>query len=364
MNKRKYFILLASLALFGFLGAIWMVFFNREPTLKYVEDPYINQIHQKDAIFGTGVVIPKSEEIGIEANQDRIIEEIFVHEQQKVHKGDPVVQLYNKDLFNEIRGREAALNKAKNELERQKALPRDEELAVHEALLSQSSIEYKEASRLLSIAEDLYAQNAISQGELDQKKYIAQLEKAKFEYVKSQLAKLKAGAWKPEIEGAAYEVDYQNALLNNAKQKFEESTIKAPIDGTVLKINVHPGESSKKNQPEPMIVIGDIDECYVEVSIDENQFDHFSSENEAIGFFRGLHSKPIPLVFVRLKPLMGPKKKLTGRVKEQVDTKVLEAIYRFKNQEKCYFVGRLMDVFIPKKPKENLEGIRFEEGRN
>jgi len=348
MNKRKYFIVLASLAILGFLGAIWMVFFKKEPSLKYVEDPYINQIHQKDAIFGTGVVIPKSEEIAIEANQDRIVEKVYVREQQKVRKGDPLVQLYNKDLLNEISSRKAALEKAKNEWEKQKALPREEELSVQEALLSQARVEFQEADRQLHIAEELFASQAISQGELDQKKYIAQLEKAKFEYAKSQLAKLKAGAWQPEIEGAGYEIDYQIALLNAARQKFDESIIKAPIDATILKINVHPGESSLKNHSEPMIVLGDIDECYVEVSIDENQISNFSSENEAIGFFRGFNSTPIPLIFVRLKPLMVPKKNLTGNATENVDTKVLEAIYRFKNPEKCAFIGRLMDVFIPK----------------
>ena len=61
---------------------------------------------------------------------------------------------------------------------------------------------------------------------------------------------------------------------------------------------------------------------------------------------RGNGSIRIPLEFVRFEPYVIPKKSLTGDSTERVDTRVLQVIYRVKDQNASLYVGQQMDVYI------------------
>jgi len=54
----------------------------------------------------------------------------------------------------------------------------------------------------------------------------------------------------------------------------------------------------------------------------------------------------VPLTFVRFEPYVLPKRSLTGDTTERVDTRVLQAIYKFAPGEFPAFVGQQVDVFI------------------
>ena len=307
-GKRKYFLILAIASFLGLLAAIWMVFFKKV-SITILEKPYMHYIAKKDYVYGTGVVIPRSEEVAIQSPENRRVEKIFVQEGDKVNKGDRLIQLYNRDIIDEIATRTSALSKAKTELDRQMALPRKEDIAEKEALVAQALVDFKEMERQQKIAQELFGKKAISQGELDQKNYMADLEKAKLAYAKAQLAQIKAGAWLPDLELANIEVDYQNDLLEASRQKLAESYLHAPIDATVLKINIHDGELANSTKSEPLMILGDIEECFVEVAIDENEIFHLIPGKDATGFFRGMNENPIPLSFRQSQTSTGGQKK-------------------------------------------------------
>ena len=61
---------------------------------------------------------------------------------------------------------------------------------------------------------------------------------------------------------------------------------------------------------------------------------------------RGNSSRRAALAFVRFEPYVIPKKSLTGDSTERVDTRVLQAIYRFTDRSGSLYVGQQMDIFI------------------
>ena len=65
-----------------------------------------------------------------------------------------------------------------------------------------------------------------------------------------------------------------------------------------------------------------------------------------MGYLRGNRSIQTPLTFLRFEPYVVPKQSLTGSATERVDTRVLQAIYRFERKNLPIFVGQQMDVFI------------------
>ena len=54
----------------------------------------------------------------------------------------------------------------------------------------------------------------------------------------------------------------------------------------------------------------------------------------------------VRLRFVRVEPLVIPKKALTGENTERVDTRVLQAIYAIDRADHPIYVGQQLDVFI------------------
>jgi len=72
----------------------------------------------------------------------------------------------------------------------------------------------------------------------------------------------------------------------------------------------------------------------------------FQSDAPAVAFLQGNEKVKFPLVFVRIEPLLVNKQNLTNDINEKVDTRVLQIIYRIKNDDHPIFVGQQMDVFI------------------
>ena len=61
---------------------------------------------------------------------------------------------------------------------------------------------------------------------------------------------------------------------------------------------------------------------------------------------RDMASPPIQLRFVRIEPLVVPKRTLSGRSTERVDTRVLQAIYEIVADEQTIWAGQQLDVLI------------------
>jgi hypothetical protein len=66
----------------------------------------------------------------------------------------------------------------------------------------------------------------------------------------------------------------------------------------------------------------------------------------ALAFARGDADRPYRLAFVRVEPLVMPKRSLTGIGGERVDTRVLQAIYAVEDRDDALHVGQQLDVFI------------------
>jgi hypothetical protein len=127
----------------------------------------------------------------------------------------------------------------------------------------------------------------------------------------------------------------------------ERSTIKAPVDGDVLQVNVRPGEfvDSRAGGTAP-IVLGETRILNVRVDVDENDAWRIRPAARAVASLRGNGDIRTPLQYVRTEPFVVPKRSLTGASTERVDTRVLQLVYSFKRGDMPVYVGQQMDVFI------------------
>jgi len=92
-----------------------------------------------------------------------------------------------------------------------------------------------------------------------------------------------------------------------------------------------------------------MDQLHVRVDIDENDAWRFDKNSKAVAYLRGNRNFKTDLVPAYVEPYVVPKKSLTGDSTEQVDTRVLQALYSFDRNQLPVYVGQQMDVFIEAK---------------
>src|SRR5262249_5163823 len=137
------------------------------------------------------------------------------------------------------------------------------------------------------------------------------------------------------------------AQIHRVEADLDRLTMRAPIAGEILQLNLRVGEYAQAGQlSKPLLVMGEVARLHVRADIDENDAWRVRAGSRANAAERGTSSWRAPLEFVRLEPLVVPKKSLTGDSTERVDTRVLQAVFRFSDRKVPFFVGQQMDVFI------------------
>ena len=137
------------------------------------------------------------------------------------------------------------------------------------------------------------------------------------------------------------------AAATETRLLIERLVVRAPIDGTVLQVNIRAGEFAAAGASKALIVLGDISRVQVRADIDEQLAPRVREGASAIGYLKGDTKDPLPLEFVRIEPYIIPKTSLTGSSTERVDTRVLQVIYRLPAEHpRPVYVGQQLDLFV------------------
>lgn len=143
---------------------------------------------------------------------------------------------------------------------------------------------------------------------------------------------------------AAARVQRADAQVQAAQAQLHRETVRSPIDGTVLFVDVRPGEYAPPGGRR--MAIGSIDPMQVRVDIDEVEFARFAQGGKAQASLRGVPGSSLPLTFLRVVPLVQPKRTLTGEAAERIDTRVVQVIYELGQGTHRVQPGQVVDVYI------------------
>ena len=143
---------------------------------------------------------------------------------------------------------------------------------------------------------------------------------------------------------AAARVQRADAQVQAAQAQLHRETVRSPIDGTVLFVDVRPGEYAPPGGRR--LAIGSSDPMQVRVDIDEGEFARFAQGGKAQASLRGVPGSSLPLKFLRVVPLVQPKRTLTGEAAERIDTRVVQVIYELGQGTHRVQPGQVVDVYI------------------
>ena len=260
------------------------------------KEPLVNppQADFAASVAGIGVVEPKSELMAIGVELPGVVRVVNVKVGDDVKAGDPLFSLDQRDIDAQIKTLEAALASAK--------------------------VQAEDADAQFAIVSGVSDKRAVAKDDYNHRKYAKALAQARIEEIKSQLLQ--------------------------AQTTKERLTVRAPIDGRVLEVEVRPGEYAQAGAlATPLIRMGDVSRLHVRVEIDEQNASHVVAQSAAKGYIRGDSKNAIPLTFVRFEPYVRPKQNLAV-VGQRVDTHVLQVIYALPEDQANIFVGQQMDVFV------------------
>ncbi len=342
---RKY--VLPVLAVVGATFAIYSVAQGSRPVPVAGPEAEPAQAPYSAYVAGAGLVESSSQNIALGSPVARLVLEVLVKPGAELKAGDPLFRLDDRDLRAELETRRAHADAAKARLARLAAGPRAEELPPAEGRVAEARASLDDLADQLKMWESLPDKRAVSAEALARRRYAVQAAAARLATAQSQLALLQAGAWKPDLDVARAELATAEAQVRATETEIGRYTVRAPVDGTVLQVNIRAGEFAQAGAlATPLVLFGATARLHVRVDIDENEAWRFRPDSKAVAFVRGNRELKTTLDFVRVEPFVIPKRSLTGESTERVDTRVLQAVYSFDRGALPVYVGQLMDVFI------------------
>jgi HlyD family secretion protein len=356
MNRSYFYWIVVLAAIFALIVGIFM--WNEK--LKQSTPTSTAVIPRNSAPFpsyisAVGIVEANGGNIYIGSPVNRIVDKVEVKVGQKVKEGDVLFRLESYDLKADWASRYLEYENALVNLKKLEELPKSEDVASAKAQLKSAIVMIEQAKSQYQRVDGLQKSGAMSDEEINRRRFAFEEAEAKLQQAQANLDKVNAGAGASELEIARLQIKQSKALVERVEADIRRTVIRSPANASVLQIKIHAGEFPPSDSSRtPSMIIGNMDALNLRVSI--NQFDasYYNSDAKAVAYLQGNSNISFPLKFLHLEPYFVAKQNLNNDITEKVDTRVLQAIYSFKEGEKKVFIGQQMDVFIETRftPKE------------
>lgn len=304
-------------ALIGIAFAAWLIFGGQpdRATAEPAEQPpkAVGQLANEARVAGSGVVEPSSEVIDIGSALSGLVIDVLVSPGDRVAKGEVLFLV-------DARAARASLDQANAAIQEARA-------SIAEAGTAQ-----KTSREQLALYRSLSDPAAVSRAEVIRAEGDEAGATSRYGSARARLAAAQSAA-------AA------------ARTEIERLTVRAPISGEILAVNVHPGEfvaTQGGGNSQPFIQMGETNPLFVRVDVDENEIGRVALGKAAVISPRGAAELHVNATFVRAEPQVVPKRSLTNSAAERVDVRVLQLIYALPPSE-AFRVGQQIDAFIPAK---------------
>lgn len=309
--------ILPVIAVIGVILAVWYILRglpDRETTTPAEQPPKaVGALANAPRVAGAGVVEPASEVIDIGSALSGLVTEVRVQPGDRVAAGAVLFLV-------DARAARASLAQANAAISEARA-------AITEAATAQRT-----ARQQLDLYRSLTDPAAVSRSEVIRAEGEEAAATSRLGLARARLAAAEAAA------GAA-------------RTEIERLTVRAPIAGEILAVNIRPGEfvaTQGGGNNQPFIQMGQTDPLHVRIDIDENEAVRVKLGAPAVVSPRGAAELHVNATFVRAEPQVVPKRSLTNSAAERVDVRVLQLIYALPETDD-FRVGQQVDAFIPAK---------------
>jgi HlyD family secretion protein len=256
-TRKRVLSLLAAVALIAAAVVGWQYWTKRNSAPEYLT----SQVERGDivaSVSASGTLNPvKSVSVGSQVSGQ--IRELLVDYNSRVRQGDIVARINPQTYESRVQEAEANLQAARASL------------LSAQSELNRQRVTTLNLERDLKRKRELLDKNFISAAEFDTNQSAYDAQKAVLTSAEAQVANSQA------------QVKQREALLYSARTELEKTIIRAPVDGTVIKRSVEPGQTvaASLQAPELFIIAQDLTAMQVEVSVDEADVGRIREGQEA-----------------------------------------------------------------------------------
>ena len=262
-------------------------------------------------VAGSGIVEPSSETIQIGSALSGLITGLFVQPGNRVSEGQMLFTVDDRAVRAQLREADAAIVEAR--------------ASIAEARSAQAT-----AARQLALYRKVDDPAAVSRSEVIR-------------------AEGEATAARERLSLAQARLQAARARAGSAQTEIARLTVRAPIAGEILAVNIRKGEyvsTMGGGGSQPFIEMGQTQPLHVRIDIDEEQAPRVALGAPATVSPRGASDRQVEALFVRAEPLVVPKRSLTNSAAERVDVRVLQIIYQLPETNGLFRVGQQVDAYI------------------
>jgi ABC exporter DevB family membrane fusion protein len=296
------------------------------------------------------------------------LSQVSVNDGDPVHKGQVIAVLENNDLQAQVEQGRANVQHAQAGLERLNNGARPEERAASLAATKEAQAAAENARQNFERSQKLFHDGGIiSQSLLDQAERDSKMAQARLDSAGENYKLVMAPPRREDVASAEAELKLARAQLAQAQDNFDNTFVRSPVDGVVVKRYMNPGESiSYESLYQPIVSVSDTTHLMVRAEIDENDIGKIHIGQRASIRSDAFRGQSFDGHVTRISGGLGPKKIQTDNPTEKIDMDVLESFVELDPGTPLR-VGLRVDVYIELARKENvlvvpLRAVEFQDG--
>jgi multidrug resistance efflux pump len=285
-----------------------------------------------------------SEAVNVAAGIDGVLSAVVVDEGQPVRAGDVIATVDRRELAAELEHARAAAESARQAKARLLRGSREEErrqaaaeVARTSASLEQAKLHHARQARLLE-TDDVpraAADRARSDMEVAAAAHRAATEREKL---------VNAPPLPEELARAESEIRAADERIRTIEATIAKCTVRSPVDGTIVRRYMRPGEVVSVVFPQPIVSIVDDSRLRVRAEVDERDLGRIRVGQNVLVSADSLASGKLPGRVSSLASTMGRKRVRTGDPAEKSDRDVLEVLVDVEEKDPRLVLGLRVTV--------------------
>jgi len=271
-----------------------------------------------------GRVEPKSGETRITPLGVGVVAQVLVKVNDKVFAGEPLIRLRDVELRARLAAADAQVKLRQRARKDERASGKSGERRRAADALSDSEDEVFDARATLDAAATARRAGRGSETDLTSARRALS--------VAEELVKTRTAAFRsvdddaPLPSSADSQLSIARAERAVARAAFDKMTIRAPIDGTVLQVNIKVGETAMQTATQPMLVIGDMSSLRVRAELDDRDLGTIKVGQPVIVRATAFPGRDMPGKVIAIAPIVGPASRAARGARNPTDVDIVEVM--------------------------------------
>jgi HlyD family secretion protein len=284
-------------------------------------------------LVAPGRVEPVRDPVALAFEVSGRIVAIGVDEGDRVHAGDVIARLDDRLPAARAASAKADLAAAQARYALARRGPRAEDIAAARLEADAAATDADHRGVEQSRSEKLGETGALASSAVDADVAAARVARATADAATARYRALAAGTRAEQIDEAAAAVAAARAELDAANVALDQTVLRAPADGVVLRRTAEVGALVTLTPPVTVVTVADVAKLEVRAEIDEAEVARVAVGEPAYATADAYGDRRFPVHVTRITGELGRKTVRDDDPRAKVDTRVLEVVARFDNAE-------------------------------